>query len=211
MDEHRAAGGDGFVHGGAAGLADNEMVSVEELGDFARPADEADAAGIGIFELLCAGIQTAGVASEHDGEAHGRRGVEQRTAVGTDERFLGGGEIEDAEGLAGVVGVHGREFREDRIHGKAGVDDLLGGGVFMGHFLPGAGIGDEPPVRGCAQPCGVDFDRVGDDGEDWQFAVDALGDAFEEIRVERVGADEGVRLELIDQGAEGLLGQAHDG
>ena len=51
VDEHRAAGGDGLMHGGSAGLADDEVVAVEELRDPARPADEADAAGVGVLDF----------------------------------------------------------------------------------------------------------------------------------------------------------------
>lgn len=47
VDDHRAVGGDGLVDGGAACLADDEVVAGEELRDFAGPADEADAAGMG--------------------------------------------------------------------------------------------------------------------------------------------------------------------
>jgi hypothetical protein len=42
VDEHRAAGGDGFVDGGSAGFTNGEVVGVEELRDSAGPADETD-------------------------------------------------------------------------------------------------------------------------------------------------------------------------
>jgi hypothetical protein len=46
VDEHGAACGDGFVDGGTAGFADDEVVVGEEGRDFFCPAEEADAAWV---------------------------------------------------------------------------------------------------------------------------------------------------------------------
>lgn len=46
VDEHGDTGGDGFVDGCATGLADDEVVFFEELGDFFCPSEKPDATGI---------------------------------------------------------------------------------------------------------------------------------------------------------------------
>lgn len=72
--------------------------------------------------------------------------------MAADEGFLGGGEVEDAEGCAGVVwgdGVHGFE---GGVYGEAGVDDFPFGDAPAAHDFEGGLIGDEEPVCGGAEP-----------------------------------------------------------
>src|SRR5688572_24877404 len=71
MDEHRATGGDGFVGGGPASLADDEMMAVEEQRNPPRPADEPDAARVGFLDFAGAGIKQPHIPPEDDGEMHG--------------------------------------------------------------------------------------------------------------------------------------------
>jgi hypothetical protein len=59
------------MHGGSAGFADDEVVVVEELGDFARPADDADAPGMAFMELLGLVIEPPDIAAENEGEMDG--------------------------------------------------------------------------------------------------------------------------------------------
>lgn len=68
VDEHGASGGDGFVGGGSAGFADDEVVLVEELGDFFGPAFDGDPSGVGGFNFLGAAVEAAEVFSEDYGE-----------------------------------------------------------------------------------------------------------------------------------------------
>lgn len=211
VDDHGAVGGDGFVDGGTAGLADDEVVAGEELRDFAGPADEADAAGVGEAEFVGAAIEAADIAAHNDGEVDPGRGVEQGTAVFLEEPEICGGEIEHAEGIARIHGIDGLEPGEGGMDGEAGIDDFFRRKLAADHLGGGGGIGDEPPISGSFEPGGVDLDGIGDDGENRNFPPDALGDAAEEIRVKRVGADDGVRVEFVDQGAEGTFREAHDG
>ena len=71
VDEHRAMGGNGLVDGGPTGLANDEVVVGEQIGDAAGPAHDADAAGEGLLELAGGGVQQFGVFAEHQGQAHG--------------------------------------------------------------------------------------------------------------------------------------------
>lgn len=130
-----------------------------------------------------------------------------------DEGALGGGEVEDAEGVAGAGGSDGGEGFEDGVYGEAGVDDFGGGEVGFFHDFGGLGIGDEPVIGWGAEPGGVDFEGVGDDGEDREvdFGGDLIFNAVEEIGVERVGADDGGGLVFADDFEEFALGFAHEG
>ena len=85
VDEHRAARGDGFVDGGSAGFADDEVMAVEELGNAAGPANESDAARVGFLDLARAGVEQPDVPPEDEGELDGGRGIQQRPAVAADE------------------------------------------------------------------------------------------------------------------------------
>jgi hypothetical protein len=59
------------MDGGSAGFADDEVVLIEEAGDFACPADDADAPGIAVLELLGLGIEPPDIAAENEGEMDG--------------------------------------------------------------------------------------------------------------------------------------------
>ncbi len=67
VDEHRATGGDRFMHGGSSGFANHQVMAGEELRNFARPPDDADPVGIGVLDIPGSRIQAADIAPEHDG------------------------------------------------------------------------------------------------------------------------------------------------
>ena len=147
MDEHRAAGGDGLVHGGAAGLADDEVVVVEKLRHLAGPADEPDAAGIGLLDFARAGVEQPDISPEDDGEMDVGRGIQQGAAVAADEGQFGGGEIEDAEGIAGVGRLHWRRVRRNAGFTGKPVSTIFSAGMPLRIMASRVhGIGDEPAV-----------------------------------------------------------------
>lgn len=120
--------------------------------------------------------------------------------------------IKDAEGGNGVISGDGGEIREVWVHGEAGLDDLGFRQALADEGLAGALIGDEPVVGGCLAPGGVDFDGVGDDGENRNFCSGRFfKDAFEEVGVERVGADDGTWLVPEDEFAELVFWSPHEG
>lgn len=124
---------------------------------------------------------------------------------------LGGGEIEDAEGVDGVVFREWCEGGKGGVDGKAGVDDFFLRDAPLVHGLAGELVGDEPVVGGGAEPGGVDFDGIGDDGEDGEFGAVFLFDAFDEVGVDGEGGDDGGGLVGFDEVLEVCLGFAHEG
>lgn len=128
VDEHGAAGGDGLVHGGAAGFSDDEVVAAEEFGDFAGPSFEVNAAGEVVFDFLGALVEAADVMAEDDGDLGVEPGCFEDSAHdGADVGGAGGGEVENAEGVGGIGGADGGEGLEAGADGEAGDDDFFGG------------------------------------------------------------------------------------
>lgn len=142
---------------------------------------------------------------------HVGRNFKQGAAVAPEEGFLCGGKVEDAEGFAGIVRGDGAEGGEGWIHGEAGLDDFLLGNAPAAHGFQGRTIGDEEVVGGGAEPGSIDFDRVGDDGEDGACGAGFLEAAFEKIRVDRIGGGDGVWLVFLHERVEVSLGRAHQG
>lgn len=212
VDEHGAAGGEGFVDGGAAGFADDEVVAAEEFGDFFRPALDLHAAGVVFLDFAGAAVEFPEVASEDDGEFGGPAGVvEDGAGDASDGGSFGGGEEEGAERFGFVVGADGGEFFEAVGDGESGFDDLACGDVLIDEVSFGFGVGDEPVVGGGVSPGGVDVDGVGDYGDD-RAAGDVLVEgAFEEVGVEGVGADDDVGAEFPEAVVEGGFRSAHEG
>ena len=69
VDDHRATRGDGFLHGRAAGFADDEMMRHHQFGHLVRPAEHPHAVGLVARALDQLGAQF-GVAPGGDGEMH---------------------------------------------------------------------------------------------------------------------------------------------
>ncbi len=130
--------------------------------------------------------------------------------MAADEGFFGGGEVEDAEGFAGILVADGGECGEEGVYGEAGADDFFFRDAPAAHGFEGCLIGDKEEVGGSAEPGGVDFDGVRDDGEDGDFFTDFLEVAFEEVGVDRVGGDDGGGLVFADESLEEALGVAHE-
>lgn len=174
VDEHGAAGCDGFVDGGSAGFSDGEVVGGEEFWDVAGPAFDLDTAGEFFLDFACAIVEFSDVSAEDDGDGglcsgDGKDGAE----VFADSGFFGGGEVEDFEWGAGFLGGEGNEFFEARVDGESGDDDFLFGEALLDEGFFGVGVGDEPVVCGGVFPGGVYFDGVGDDSEYGDFFCSA--------------------------------------
>lgn len=82
---------------------------------------------------------------------------------------------------------------------EPGIDDSGGSETLAKHGIAGVWVGHQPGLGGGFEPGRIDFDGIGDDGENgWGGAV--VGeDSLQEIGVERVGADDGLRLKFPDQ------------
>jgi hypothetical protein len=130
--------------------------------------------------------------------------------VAADEGFFCGGEVEDAEGFAGILVADGGECGEEGVYGEAGADDFLFRDAPAAHCFEGCLIGDEEEIGGSTEPGGVDFDGVSDDGEDGDFFADFLVVAFEEVRIDRVSGGDGGGLVFADESLEVALGVAHE-
>ena len=212
MDEDGAAGGKGFMDGGAASLADDEVVVAEEFGDFFGPTADVDAAGVGVLHFAGPAIEFADIAAEDDGDFGGPAGVVEDGAGGAaDGGAFGGGKEEDAEWFGGILGGDGGEGAEALVDGEAGFDDAVGGDLAVDEAAPGFGIGDEPVVGGGLAPGGVDVEGIGDDGDDGAARLALLEGAVEEVGVERVGADDDVGSEGAEAVAEGVFDAPHEG
>eukprot|EP00903_Cladosiphon_okamuranus_P003858 g3856.t1 len=166
MNEHGAACGDGLVNGGSAGLSDGEVVGVQQLGDFSRPAEETDTAGEFVFDFLCPRVEVTEIFSHHDGEFHIGVGIEDGAAVAADEWFFRGGEVKYPEGVTGVLWRDGGEGGEGWIDREAGGYEFFLGDAPAAHGLECQLIGDKEVIGGSAEPGCVDFYGIGDDGED---------------------------------------------
>ena len=209
VDEHRAAGGDGFVDGGTAGFSDDEVVGGEEFGDLAGPAFDSDAAGVGVFDFAGALVEEADVFPQDDGDVGAWVGVEDRFGDPADVGEFWGGEVEDLEGAEGGVGGDGSELGEGGIHREAGFDDLFRREALLEHRVAGVGVSDDPGGCWGVDPGGVDLDGIGDDGENGRF-LGLLGeDAVEEVGVNGVSGDDGVGLEFFDEFGEFVFRLAH--
>ncbi len=132
-------------------------------------------------------MEEAEAFSHDEGEVDVRRGFEQGAAVATEKSFLGGGEVEDAEGLAGIVRRNGAEGGEGGVDRKAGLEDFFLRDAPAAQGFEGGAVCDEEVVGGGAEPGGVDLDGIGDDGEDGELVTGFLEAAFEKIRVDGVG------------------------
>ena len=141
VDNHRAARGDGFLHGRAAGFADDQVVRHHQFGHLVRPAEDADAVGVFARALSQFGAQIR-IASDGDGQMHVVQF--QQPVDGFAGLFLAG--VDDVKHTArftpGRQRQFGRRVRKNRTDGKAERLDLfrrhaafaqhLGGG-FVGH------------------------------------------------------------------------------
>ena len=71
-------------------------------------------------------------------------------------------------------------------------------------------VGDKEVVAGRAGPGGIDFDGVGDDGDN-RDSLPTRKLAIDHVRVKRVGVDYHVRLELIQQIGDCVFGLPDEG
>lgn len=98
VNEHRGAGGERFMDGGPSGLADDEMMGSEELGNALGPGEDAHPPGIGFFHLTGTMVELAEVSSEDDGDLRLISGVIEKGAGDSSYgRAFGGWEEEDAK------------------------------------------------------------------------------------------------------------------
>ena len=68
MHQHGTLGGEGFVNGGSAGLANDEMMRAEEIGDFFSPSLEGDAMGEFLFDFVCLAVEASEVVAQDHGD-----------------------------------------------------------------------------------------------------------------------------------------------
>lgn len=208
MDEHGALGGDGFVHGGSARFADDEVMGGEEFRDLLSPAFDANAAGIGGFEGMDPAIETAEVAPQNDGDLGvvNESGADDVVDVGR----AGGGEEEDAEG--GQRSVRGDFWKllEAGADWESGDLDFFGGDFLGDESFPGVWVGDEEVVTGGAGPGGVDLDGIGDHGDDGDPAP-GRELPLDHVGIDGVGVDDEVWLELIKEVCYGVFGLGDEG
>ena len=83
--------------------------------------------------------------------------------------------------------------------------DFLGEEGFAGVV-----IGDEEMIAGGAGPGGVNFDGVGDDGDDGNLVTGGEL-AVHHVGVEGVGVYDHVGLELAEETSDGILGFRDEG
>ena len=118
VDNHRAARGDGFLNGRAAGLADDEVVAHHQFGHLVRPAEHLHAVAeiAGAFDEFGAQLR---VASGDDGEMdvfeikQAVNGLAGLFPAGVDDiedtaGFVAGGLGKFASGLSANIGLTGK-------------------------------------------------------------------------------------------------------
>jgi len=127
-----------------------------------------------------------------------------------DVRRAGGGEEKDAEGGQGIIRGDFPEVFEARADGKSGDFDFVGRNVAGNQAFVRVFVGDEKIVGGRSGPGRVDFDGVRHDGND-RDAPSVRELAFDHVGVERVGVDDQIGLELIEQVGDGVLGFSDEG
>ena len=163
-----------------------------------------------MFDFAGARVEEAEVFSEDDGDVDARVGVEQGFGDAADVGELRGGEVENFEGIVGSVGRERGKLGEGGIHRESSFDDFFRRQSLLEHGVTSVGVGDDPGVGRRVDPGGVNLDGVGDDGDDGRWVRPIGEDAIEEVGVDRVGGDDGVRLKLIDEGGEFVFRLAHE-
>lgn len=77
--------------------------------------------------------------------------------------------------------------------------------------LKGVGIGNEEVVAGRAGPGGIDLDGVSDDSNDGDTTALFVEEPVDHVGIKRVGVDDEIGLEVIEQGGDGILGLCDEG
>lgn len=167
-----------------------------------------DSSGEIFFECPDLVIKSAKVAPENDGDLAFVNESGPDDIV--DVRGAGGGEEKDAEGGQGILRGDFPEAFEARADGKSGDFDFVGRNVAGDQAFVRVFVGDEEIVGGRAGPGRVDFDGVGDDGDDGD-APSVCELAVDHVRVERVGVDDQIGLELVEEVGDGVLGFGDEG
>lgn len=153
-------------------------------------------------------IKSAKVPAKDDGyfDLVGEDGADDFTEVGG----AGGGEEEDAKGGEWVGGGDFGEVFKAGADGEACDVDFLGRDFLGEEGFLGVMIGDEKVIAGGARPCGVDFDGVGDDGDDGNVRGGGE-EALDHVGVEGVGVDDDVGLECFEEVCDGVFGLCDEG
>jgi len=148
-------------------------------------------------------VEAAEVAPKNDGDS----GVVSEGGADdvVDVRGAGCREEEDAEGIERVVRSDLGEFFEARADGETKDLDFLGRNFLRNKSFSGVLVGNEKVVTGRSGPSGVDLDRVRDHGDDGDAAA-AFQLSLHHVGVDRVGADDEVGLELVEEICHGVLG-----
>lgn len=203
VDEHGALGGDGFVHCGSSGFANDKVVGGEKLGNLAGPALEMDATGEFSLEFTGLLVKAAKVASQDNGDLSvvGEDGPDDVIDMGR----AGSGKEEDPKRVDGSGGGNFGELFEAGADGKSGDGGFFFRDLLADEGFQGVGVGNEEVVARGAGPRGIDFDGIGNDGDNGDAGVVAE-EPVDHVRVKRVGVDDEVGLEFLKEGGDRALG-----
>lgn len=204
VNDHRTTSGEGFLHGSAAGFADEKMRGAKKTRHFLAPTDDVERAKSEVSRMLD-GLAEAAFAADGDGQLNAPEGGKAENKLGRDAT-PGVDEIEDAAGVVARRGALGGGL------GELGADRETEGADFFLRDAIGAQDGgaavvrEEEVIGAAAEPDGVDGDGIGDDDDALRAAtIDRPEHFIEHVGVGGIDGDDDVGLEVSKETAEALL------
>ena len=82
------------------------------------------------------------------------------------------------------------------VNRESGINDLMFRETLLGKGILGVLVSHEPEIGGGFSPSCVDRNRIGNNGKYRDSGNALVENTFDKIRVERIGAEDGVRFKF---------------